>query len=176
MIANIRRLRQRLVALGGWAFTHVPWLGQLWARSTHGIAVQHEVPWSPLHTPLRDCRIALITTGGVHRRDQMPFNMDDLHGDATYRRIPPDTSTDQLTITHNYYDHTDADRDVNILLPLDRVTELVEQGMVASLGQCYSFMGHITGEHITTLVERTAPEVAQLLKHDKIDAVLLTPA
>jgi hypothetical protein len=33
----------------------------------------------------------------------------------TFRQIPAHAKQDELTITHNYYDHADADRDFNIL-------------------------------------------------------------
>jgi hypothetical protein len=36
-------------------------------------------------------------------------------------------------------------------------------------------MGHITGRHILTLINSTAPEVARRLKEDNVDVVLLTP-
>jgi D-proline reductase (dithiol) PrdB len=37
-------------------------------------------------------------------------------------------------------------------------------------------MGHIVAEHIRTLSEKTAREVADRLKKDQVDLVLLTPA
>jgi D-proline reductase (dithiol) PrdB len=39
-----------------------------------------------------------------------------------------------------------------------------------------SFMGHIDGPHIRTLIRKTAPAAADLLKRDGVDAVVLTPA
>ncbi len=58
---------------------------------------------------LPECRIAVITTGGVHLVDQAPFDMADPHGDPSYRIIPVGTPRSRLTITHNYYDHSDAE-------------------------------------------------------------------
>jgi len=37
-------------------------------------------------------------------------------------------------------------------------------------------MGHIQGSHINALMDETAPQVAAMLKQDRVDAVLLTPA
>jgi len=39
----------------------------------------------------------------------------------------------------------------------------------------YAFMGHITGRHIPALINRIAPEVAEKLRQDNVDAVLLVP-
>lgn len=63
------------------------------------------------------------------------------------------------------------------MLPLDRLDELVADGLLGSLSpRHFGFMGHIDGGHIPTLVEKKAPEVARSLKKDQVDLVLLTPA
>ncbi len=170
------QIRERLSRLGGWAFTHVPGLRQLWARTTQSVVEQHDIPWVPLRTPLPECRMAVITTGGVHLVDHAPFDMGDTHGDPSYRSIPVETPRSRLTITHNYYDHGDAEQDLNILMPIELLACLVDRGVLGSLADAYSFMGHIEGEHLATLTGRTAPEVAARLKQQRVDAVLLTPA
>jgi D-proline reductase (dithiol) PrdB len=103
--------------------------------------------------------------------------MTDKEGDPTYRVIPWNTPRDQLCITHDYYDHRDADKDVNIVLPLDRLQELANSGVIGEAAPLhYSFMGHIDGRHVARLLTETAPEVARRLKHEEVDAVVLTPA
>ena len=59
---------------------------------------------------------------------------------------------------------------LRIVFPLDRLNELVEEGALGSVaGTHYAFMGHIDGEHIATLVKKTAREVADKLKRrDKL--------
>lgn len=169
-------MRERLSRLGGWAFTHVPGLRLLWARTTQSVVEQQHAPWVPLGKPLPECRLAVITTGGVHLDDQAPFDMGDSHGDPSYRIIPVGTPRSRLTITHNYYDHSDAEQDLNILFPIELLASLVERGVLGSQADAYSFMGHIEGEHLVTLTEQTAPQVAARLKQERVDAVLLTPA
>ena len=123
------------------------------------------------------CRLALITTGGVHLRSQTPFNMKDPTGDPTFREIPADTLLEDLIITHNYYDHTDADKDVNIVFPVERIRDLKRSGEIGDLNdRHFSFMGHIMHPHIDTLINETAPRVAGALKSDKVDIAILTPA
>jgi D-proline reductase (dithiol) PrdB len=54
--------------------------------------------------------------------------------------------------------------------------ELVEGGVIGGLAPThYGFMGHITGRHVPTLMNITAPEVFRRLKAAGVDAVLLTP-
>jgi D-proline reductase (dithiol) PrdB len=91
--------------------------------------------------------------------------------------IPVDAERAAVTITHKYYDHTAADRDLNVVLPVDRLRELVTDGLVGGVApRMYSFMGHIDGPHVRTLMEATAPEVARRLRADGAEAVVLTPA
>ena len=150
-------------------------LARSWGRHFDALT-SDDVPFTRLRKPLHACRIALITTGGVHLRTQQPFDMGDSRGDPSFRAIPADTPAEQLTITHDYYDHRDAERDLNILFPLALGRELVARGALGSLGTGYSFMGHIEPPHVETLLRRTAPEVARRLRQEQIDAVLLTPA
>jgi D-proline reductase (dithiol) PrdB len=139
--------------------------------------METDVPWTPMRKPLRECRVCLITTGGIHLRNDQPFNMEDPQGDATYRTIPSYARAEDLTITHNYYDHRDADRDFNILLPLDRLRALAQNGFVGGLTPShYSFMGHIDGSHLFTLKERILPQLLAGLATEEPDFVFLTPA
>ncbi|PLX74080.1 MAG: hypothetical protein C0614_12190 [Desulfuromonas sp.] len=136
-----------------------------------------EIPWTPLRKPLTDCRIALVTTAGIHHRHQPPFNMDDCDGDPSWRELNGTTLLNDFTITHNYYDHSDAERDPNIIFPIERLREFASEGRIGQLAtRHYGFMGHITGRHIATLTGISAPQVAHHLQNDQVDLVLLTPA
>lgn len=168
-------IRQRISHLVGQIYTRVPTLARRWGRRFNALTFA-EVPFRPLRKPLRACRLALITTGGVHLREQPAYDMADPRGDPSYRVIPADTPSTGLAITHDYYDHRDAERDMNILFPIELFRDLVRGGQIGSLATCYSFMGHIEPPHVTTLLQRTAPQVVDKLKQDQVDAVLLTPA
>lgn len=172
---NGDRLRPRISQLIGRLYTRIPALARRWGRRFDALSFA-EVPLTPLRKPLRDCHVALITTGGVHLHAQPPYNMADSRGDPSYRIIPAGTLFSDLTITHNYYDHTDAERDPNILFPLELFRELASAGTIGALATCYSFMGHIEPPHVEMLLRVTAPRVAAMLKHEQVDAVLLTPA
>jgi D-proline reductase (dithiol) PrdB len=135
-----------------------------------------DIPWTPLTKPLSECTLAVVTTAGVHHRDQTPFNMIDRDGDPSYRVIDSARPLETLMITHDYYDHRDADKDINIVFPIERLREFSDKGIIKRTAERhYSFMGHITGQHIATLMNGTAPEVARLLKAEMVDIVLLTP-
>jgi D-proline reductase (dithiol) PrdB len=160
----------------------IPAVAQWWAkrsaeRTADLVDLAGGIPFVPFTKPLAQARIALITTAGVHLRDQQPFDMDNPDGDATFREIPHATARDALTITHKYYDHRDADRDLNIVFPLDHLRDLVEQGVLGSLApRHYGFMGHIDGPRVDELNRQTARAVAAKLHDDQVDFALLTPA
>ncbi len=109
-------------------------------------------------------------------KGQMGFDMEDHDGDPTLRIIPGNAPSSELTITHDYYDHSDADRDINIVFPIDRLRELEAEGFIGGVAENhYGFMGHIEGAHLETLVNETAPQVAEMLKKEGVHAVVLTP-
>ena len=45
------------------------------------------VPFTPFDRELSKTTIAIVTAGGVHLKDQEPFNIADELGDLTYREI-----------------------------------------------------------------------------------------
>jgi D-proline reductase (dithiol) PrdB len=157
-------------------FTRFPSLFRRWVRN-HQFVEFNDPPWTPFAGPIERCRVALVTTAGVHLKSDRPFDMRDPAGDPSFRIVPADPAPGQWSITHNYYDHADADQDLNVVLPLERLRELAGLGEIGAVNaRHFSFMGHILPPHIRTLMQVTAPQVADLLKQDRVDAVLLTPA
>ena len=72
-------------------------------------------------------RVALISTAGLHRRDDRPFavtsgNARAIAGD--YRVIPNDIAANDLVMSHvsTNFDRTGFQQDWNVVFPLDRHT------------------------------------------------------
>ena len=121
--------------------------------------------------PLSDMRFALITTAGLHYRDQPAFEL----ADATFRPIAGQESAADLVMSHSSvnYDKTGFIEDVNVVFPLDRFQQLVRENRIGSLAEVhFSFMG---AGLAPSAYESNAAQVAGLLKQDKVDAVFLTP-
>lgn len=160
----------------------IPSVAQLWAsraaqRSAALVAGDGSIPFTRLHKPLSAARGVLITTGGVHLKTQSPFDMENSDGDASYREIPDNVAPDEITITHKYYDHRDADADLNVIFPLAHFHGLVRRGVIGSLAsRHFGFMGHIEGEQLAILMKHSAPEVAAKLRAESVDFAFLTPA
>ena len=103
--------------------------------------------------------------------------MADSEGDPSYSHNDAATITNDYVITHEYFDHADAEKDLNIFFPVDRLRELQDEGFIGDLAsRHYSLMGHIDGRHIATLVGRSAREIIDKLRQLAVDVVLLTPA
>lgn len=132
-----------------------------------------EIPWAPLRRPLAECRLALVTTGGVHRHDQAPFDQWNEDGDWSFREISDETPTDALRISHVHYAHEDADWDINCVFPLDRVHELQREGVIGIASPVHlGFMGYVPNPR--ALYATTAPAAARRLRDLGVDAVLMT--
>ena len=169
---DLRQIKNKAAAR---LLTKYPALLEKWAENAE-ILTFSDVPWTPLTAEVGQCRLALITTGGVRLSSQPPFDMQDPAGDPAFREIPYRTFLGELAITHNYYDSRDAKKDINIIFPIQRVVELKQGGEIKSVNhRHFSFMGHIKDHHIDTLMQKTAPEVAAALKEDGVDIVILTP-
>jgi len=158
------------------AFARFPVLGRLWARRAPIVRVAG-IPWVPFSKPLRACTATLLTTGGVHLRRDRPFDMADPDGDPAFREIPTDVARSDLRITHDYYDHRDADRDINLVFPLERFRELVAAGILGGLTRThFGFMGHVAGRLIQRLETESIPHLLTRLAAERPDFVFLVPA
>jgi len=133
-------------------------------------------PWTPVQQKLAHSTLALVTTAGLHLRGDAPFISDPQGGDASYRVIPVTAKASDILQSHVSigFDHTAFYRDMNVTLPLDRMHELVQRGVLGKLApHAYSFMGAIRNPR--RLLEETGPEVAQHLQNEGVEVVLLTP-
>ena len=132
------------------------------------------VPFTPFDRALSKATIALVTAGGVHRKDQSPFNIADELGDLTFRIIASETAPSDLMVTHHHYDHTDADQDINVVFPLDILRELQSEGLIDGVAKEHiGYMGYTM--QLKQMYEETAPAIAaEISKRSRADAVVLT--
>lgn len=115
-------------------------------------------------------RIAVVTSAGLVRRGERPF----VSGDTDFRVIPAETRAGDILMSHVSvnFDRTGFQRDLNVVLPLDRLRTMAETGAIGSVAaNHYSFMGATDPRGM----QDHARTVAGRLKDDRVDGVLLTP-
>ena len=128
-------------------------------------------PFVPLPRPLAACRVAIVTTAGLHRRADKPFGP----GEQGYRVIPVDTPAADLVQSHTSigFDRVPIMRDVNVTFPIDRLRELAARGRLRLAPNNYSFMGALRD---TGRIEReTGPEIGRRLAGEGVEVALITP-
>ncbi len=136
------------------------------------VHINEAVPFVRPAKPLSQCRLALVTTAGLHSRGDRNFNP----GEQGYRVFPSDTPVAEIVQSHTSigFDRTAILRDLEVTFPITRVRELVTRGALGGVApNAYSFMGAL--REVATLEGESAPAVAQRLREDGADAVLLTP-
>lgn len=132
------------------------------------------VAFTRLKKPLSECRVTLLSTGGVHRRQDPPFDLASPYGDASFRVIPGNVASSDLMVSHVHYDTAMAEEDIDCIFPIDAARTLQQEGFIGELAPAhYGMMGFVpNGEE---LIRKTGPELAQRLQQDDIDAVVLVP-
>lgn len=126
--------------------------------------------WTPVTKELKDMRVALASAAGIHLKSDKRFN---LAGDSSYREIPGDVKGEDLMVSHGGYDNGDVNKDINCMFPIERMQELAKEGFIKDIAPVhFGFMGG--GGDQTAFKEVTGPEIAQKLKDEGVDAVLLT--
>jgi D-proline reductase (dithiol) PrdB len=132
------------------------------------------VPFTPYERDLSRATVSIVTAAGVHRKDQQPFNIADELGDLTFRVIGQDDQASDLMVTHHHYDHSDADRDINVVFPLDALRELAAEGFIGGVAREHvGFMGYTM--QLKRMYEETAPQIAEEIdKRSRADIIVLT--
>lgn len=139
-------------------------------RSEIFVPITPNPVWTPVTKPLSEMTIALATAAGVHLKSQQRFN---LSGDSTFRKIPDDTPSSELMVSHGGYDNSDVNKDINCMFPIDRLHELVKTGFIkASAPTHIGFMGG--GGDVKIFTEELGPEIGKLLKQEGVDGVVMT--
>jgi D-proline reductase (dithiol) PrdB len=139
-----------------------------------------EIPWAEVRKPLVESKLALLSTAGLSMRGDVPFDMEmerkqPTRGDPSWRRLRADATSTTIEANHLHIDTGYIERDLNVALPLDRVRELVGEGVVGALADShYSIMGY-QGNDSSTLENQSAPQIAAAMASEEVDLALLAP-
>ena len=146
-----KQLRSKLEGLKGFAFDQIPWT-------------------TP--KPLHESRVAIVTTAGLRVESNADWNA----GDQGFTLNPH--AAENLTLAHYSpnFDRVGWILDKNVVLPIDRLHEMAEEGIIGSVANTHiSFMGAQPDHTLETIRLDSGPAAAKLLADDEVDLVLLTP-
>ena len=133
------------------------------------------VPLAKLQAPLSECRVAFLSTSGVQLKGSLPFDTVHPIGDYSFRRVPSEADVSELEIHQLKYPTFGADRDLNVIFPIERLRELRDEGVIGELNEHhYTFIGYNMDPG--TLEATLAENVAEALAHDEVDVALAAPA
>jgi D-proline reductase (dithiol) PrdB len=134
-----------------------------------------DAPFTRLKKPLSDCTVALLTSGGVSRRADQPFDPD-ARNNHRLDTVDPAAPSDDFQIHDSYYNHADADKDLNCIFPVDRLHELAQAGEIGAVApRLWSgFMGRTYNR--SKVMDESAPALAMALQADGVDLLIAIPA
>lgn len=137
--------------------------------------VNDTAPFTPLAKPLSDATVTMLTSGGISLCSVAPFDPM-ARNDHRLDEIAQDASTSDFQIHDAYYNHSDANVDLNCQFPLDRLREMAEAGEIGRVARRFwsGFMGRIYDR--TRVMEETAPAFAAELHKDEVDLLIAVPA
>ena len=133
--------------------------------------IDHEAtPWI-LPPPLAESTICLVTSAALHRRGDLPFRF----GDSGYRLIPDDIDPNDLVqsqVSVNF-DRTHYQRDMNVVLPIDRLHELRDAGEIGGVSPVHFSVQGASPDAKT--FEASAVDMANRMRELGVDAAMLAP-
>jgi len=121
--------------------------------------------------PLAESTVALVSTCGMHRRNDPPFTP--LATD--YRILPRGADWGDVVLSHISvnFDRSGLADDPNVAMPLDRLEEMAATGEIGAVSRWhYTFMG---AHPQPQMFEDAGTEVGRLLAADSVDVALLVP-
>lgn len=147
-----------------------------------------DAPFAPLTKPLSEMRVGLISSSGhyVEGEPHAPPEISSYTQEEATKHIgeygrakpflsevPSDSTQEQMGVHQPGYDIRAALRDRNTVLPIDRMKEMVDEGVIGGFApMSYSFIG-LTSQ--IRLSKEDAPEWALRMKSEGWEAAVLVP-
>ena len=137
--------------------------------------VNETAPLHRLDKPLAECTVSLLTSGGVSQCSMPAFNPD-ARNDHRLDAIDRDVDATDFQIHDSYYDHSDAERDINCIFPVERLRELAELGEIGKVSDRLwsGFMGRIYNR--SKVLQESGPAFAAALREDEVDILIAAPS
>jgi D-proline reductase (dithiol) PrdB len=140
------------------------------AAADYAFLQPEATPWAPLRRELRRSKAAIVTTSGVRLKTQHSFGRNS----SEFREISVYASHEDLAFDFTNFDPAEAERDLNVLVPVDRLKDLVDRGALGGLNETFfSFFGPCSD--LSRLRESARAAGEKLLAYG-CDAAFVIPA
>jgi D-proline reductase (dithiol) PrdB len=139
------------------------------------ITMDELVPLTRPRKPLAESRLAFVSSAGVQPIGTLPFDVVHPVGDYSFRKVPSAAQPSDLEIHQIKYPTDGANRDLNVIFPIERLQELVGEGLIAGLtDNFFSFIGYNMDPE--KLEQTLAEDIAKAVVSERADIVLLAAA
>ena len=138
------------------------------------------IPWTALSKPLSGCKVALLSSGGIAMKGDKPFDQEGERqnpwwGDPSHRIIPKTASEKDVEIYHLHINPAFARRDINCLLPIQRLNKLEESSEIGGAAEShYSIMGYLPKPD--EMLATSVPAIIQQMRDEHVDVLVLVPS
>ena len=137
--------------------------------------VNESAPLHRLTKPLNQCTVSMLVSGGVSQCSMPGFDPD-ARNDHRLDAIDNSTPANDFQIHDSYYDHGDAESDINCIFPIDRLREFAQTGEIGAVAQRLwsGFMGRIYNR--SKVIQESGPAFADALAADEVDLLIASPS
>ena len=151
---------------------------ETWAKSgsnrtdaDYPFVKNRRAPFTAARRALPMLNLALVSSAGAYIDGTPEFATNDL----TFREIPIEVESTDLRFAARGYDATAITQDVNSQLPVERLLEFEQNGIIGQLnGVFWSFSGYIPAAD--AVANDLAPRIVERLQRYEVQAALLIPA
>jgi len=132
-------------------------------------------PFTPARRALPMLNLALISSAGAYIDGTPTFDTSASSGDTSFREIPIEVDESDLRFAARGYDPSAVEEDVNSELPVGRLLEFEQNGIIGQLNPVFwSFCGFIPDAG--KLVDELIPNLVERVRRYEVQAALLVPA
>ena len=132
-------------------------------------------PFTPARRALPMLNLALISSAGAYIDGTAAFDTSATTGDVSFREIPIEVEDSDLRFAARGYDPAAVQQDVNSELPVARLLEFEQNGIIGQLNPVFwSFCGYIPDA--ARLVDDLVPKLVERVRRYEVQAALLVPA